>query len=304
MAARMQMSQVEAEKQVGLPVPELVSDQKSLSAIGDELSERQSGGIQSIMRAFPILEEIARAREGINLAELSKRVDLHNSTTFHLVKTMASLGYIRQAKDSKRYRIGRPLFALAAGALDEIEMVSHATPILENLSHQCAESSHFAVRSGDAVVLVARTSGPSAFQLTDRIGVMRPAHCTAIGKAILASLRPEQFERYLMHADLKPFSAKSITEATQLRREIDEVRKSGIAFDDGEFDPEVRCVAVPVCDFTGQTIGAIGISGPIWRMSIQALQGHARIVQTAAAQLSAEFGFAAPESRASANSDD
>ena len=75
-----------------------------------------------------------------------------------------------------------------------------------------------------------------------------------------------------------------------LLREIEEVRRSGIAFDDGEFNLEVRCVAVPVRDFTGQTIGALGISGPIWRLSLQALQSRAKIVQAAADRLSAEFG--------------
>ena len=69
------------------------------------------GGVQSLERAFAIMEEVARNRDGISLAELSKRVGLHNSTTFHLVKTMVSLGYIRQIKDGKRYRIGRPLLS-------------------------------------------------------------------------------------------------------------------------------------------------------------------------------------------------
>ena len=91
-------------------------------------------GVQSIGRGFAIIEEIARCRDGIGLAELSKRVGLHNSTTFHLVKTLASLGYVRQLQDTKRYRIGRPLFALAASALDEIEMMSLATPVLEDLA--------------------------------------------------------------------------------------------------------------------------------------------------------------------------
>lgn len=266
--------------------------QKLVSALDNEVDEDQPrGGIQSIGRAFLILEEIAYAREGIPLSELSKRVGLHNSTTFHILKTMVSLGYVRQIRDTKRYRIGRPLFALAAGALDEIEMVSCATPILEELSQETGESCHFSVRSGDAVMVMARTSGPSAFQLTNRVGILRPAHCTALGKVILAALSPEQFERFLKRADLRAHSPKSITEPDLLRREITEVRRTGIAFDDGEFDDEVRCVAVPVLDFSGQTLGAIGISGPVWRMSIQTLQSHAGIVRRAASQLSAAFGF-------------
>jgi IclR family transcriptional regulator, KDG regulon repressor len=266
----------------------------------DDGDDRQRVGVQSLGRAFAILEEIARHREGIGLADLSKRVGLHNSTTFHLVKTLVSLGYVRQERESKRYRVGRPLFALAASSLDEIEMVNLATPILEELSRDTGESSHFAVRMADAVVVIARTSGPGAFQLTDRVGVVRPAHCTALGKVILAALRPDQLERFLARAELTPSTEKSITEVSALRREIDEVRRSGIAFDDAEFNLEVRCVAVPVKDFTGQIVGALGISGPIWRLSIQALQSRAKIVQAAADRLSGEFGdkgvFSQPKS--------
>lgn len=257
----------------------------------DDTDRQRGGGVQSIGRAFAILEEVARNREGIGLAELSKRVGLHNSTTFHLVKTMVSLGYVRQLKDSKRYRIGRPLFALAASALDEVEMKSLATPILENLSRETGESAHFSVRMGDAVVVLARTSGPGAFQLTDRVGVVRPAHATALGKIILAAFTDEQLDRFLKNADLVAHTQNTITSAERLKREIAEVRRTGLAFDDGEFDSELRCVAVPVRDYGGKIIGAIGISGPVWRLSIETLQKRARTVRAAADKLSAEFGY-------------
>ena len=249
------------------------------------------GGVQSIGRAFAIMEEIARNRDGIGLAELSKRVGLHNSTTFHLVRTMVSLGYVRQLKDSKRYRIGRPLFALAANALDEIEMMSLATPVLEALSRETGESAHFSVRMGDAVVVLARTSGPGAFQLADRVGVVRPAYCTALGKVMLAALTAEQFESYIARAELTAQTPNTITTVDRLRREIAEVRRTGVGIDDGEFDPEARCVALPVRDFTGQVVGAIGISGPVWRLSIDTLHKRARVVHVAADKLSAEFGY-------------
>jgi IclR family KDG regulon transcriptional repressor len=264
--------------------------QSTEANIDDDAEDRQRSGVQSLGRAFAILEEVARHREGIGLAELSRLVGLHNSTTFHLAKTMVSLGYMRQERDSKRYRVGRPLFALAASALDEIEMVNLATPILEDLSRESGESGHFAVRMGDSVVVIARTSGTGAFQLTDRVGVVRPAHCTALGKIILASLRPDQLKRFLERVELKPSTRKSITESSVLLREITDIRRKAIAFDDGEFNAEVRCVAVPVYNFTGEVIGALGISGPIWRMTDQVLQSRAKLVQTAARRLSAEFG--------------
>jgi IclR family transcriptional regulator, KDG regulon repressor len=272
------------------PVAQLVATEADAEA-----DERQRAGIQSLGRAFAILEEVARHREGIGLADLTRRIGLHNSTTFHLAKTLVALGYLRQEKETKRYRVGRPLFALAASCLDEIEMVNVATPILEDLSRETGESAHFAVPMGDAVVVIVRTSGPGAFQLTDRVGVVRPAHCTALGKIILASLRKDQFEGFLSRAELKPSTDKSITDASVLRREIEEVRQSGVAFDDCEYNHEVRCVAVAVKDFTGGTIGALGISGPVWRLTIQAMQTRAKILQAVADRLSIEFGARAPE---------
>jgi len=279
----------------GLAIARLVKD--PLPDIDDDVEDRARGGVQSIGRAFAILEEVARNRDGIALADLSKRVGLHNSTTFHLVKTMVSLGYIRQIKESKRYRIGRPLFALAASALDEMEMVSMATPVLDDLSREKGESSHFAARMSDAVVVMARTPGPGAFQLTDRVGVVRPAYCTALGKVILAALRPDQLDRYLDRIELKALTSKTITSPQRLRRELQDVRRVGIAFDDGEFNNEVRCAAMPVYDFSGQVVGAIGISGPVWRLSIQALQNKARDLSEAAKQLSEAFGASRTSTR-------
>ena len=259
-----------------------------LAADGEPVAR---GGVQSLARAFAILEEIAKNRDGIGLAELSKRVGLHNSTTFHLVRTMVTLGYVRQLKESKRYRIGRPLFALAANALDEIEMTSLATPVLETLSRETGESGHFAVRMGDEVVVLARTASPGAFQLSDRVGVVRPAHATALGKIMLAALPLSEFESFLKRAELTRRTPRTITDAEALRREIAEVRRAGMAIDDGEFDSEVRCVAVPVRDFTGSVIGALGISGPVWRLSPEAVQRQAQNVRAAAERLSAEFGY-------------
>ena len=78
-----------------------------------------------------------------------------------------------------------------------------------------------------------------------------------------------------------------------LLREIEKVRRTGIAFDDGEFDLEVRCIAVPIEDFTGKVIGALGISAPVWRLPNEDLLDRAKILRAAASRLSAEFGAGA-----------
>jgi DNA-binding IclR family transcriptional regulator len=252
---------------------------------------KERGGIQSLERAFAILEHIAQHRDGITLAELCKSVGLHSSTTFHLVKTMVQLGYATQHAESKRYKIGRKAFSLAACALDERELVTRATPVLELLSSRTSESAHLAIRSGADVVVVAKTEGTGMFQLVDRAGVIRPANATALGKVLLAALTPPELERYFANRKLPRFTPKTIAEREALIAELEQVRRNEIAFDDGEFDAEVRCVAVPVYDFLGRVAGAIGISGPMWRLSLQSLQEKSRHVRQSATQLSAELGY-------------
>ena len=263
-------------------------------ATGDADSSAGSNkrpGVQSLERAFSILEEVAHSRQGISLAKLSKRVGLHNSTTFHLVRTMVTLGYITQSKETKRYHVGRPLFTLAASSLNDVELVNFATPILEDLSSQTGESAQFAVRSGDEVVICAKTTGAGSFQMTERVGVVRPAHATALGKVLLAALMPEQLRRYVENHELRAFTQKTVTEPEALIKLIEAVRRDGVAYDDAEFDSEARCVALPVYDFTGQIAGSIGISGPIWRMSIQVMHENTELVKQAAVHLSAELGW-------------
>jgi DNA-binding IclR family transcriptional regulator len=276
------------------------SEQGTINAAGAEPvaeSIRERGGIQSIERAFAILEEVASHRDGIRLGDLSRKVGLHTSTTFHLVKTMLLLGYLRQLPDDKTYRIGSPLFQLAASALDEVEMATLARPVLEDLSVATGETSHFAVRSGDDVVVLARTMGTGPFQLADRVGAVRPAHCTALGKILLAALNESQLGPYLARRPPVALTSKTITDHELLAREIAAVRKSGIAYDDGEYNAEARCVAVPVRDFAGDVRGAIGISGAVWRLSLQALEEKSRLVRNAAARMSADFGYSANGSK-------
>lgn len=262
------------------------------AAAGARPGRERGGGIQSLERASAILDAVARHRDGIGLADLAKAVGLHASTTFHLAKTLAALGYIRQTADSRLYRLGPKIFALAAGASGELELVQAATPVLQALGSATGESTHLAIDvvAGE-VRVVARTAGAGAFQMVDHTGGVRPAYCTALGKILLAAVTPEAFERFLAETPLAPRTARTITDPERLRQEIEQVRLKGVAYDDCEFDAEVRCIAAPVRDFTGRTVAALGLSGPVWRMSVQRMHAVAPDVADAAARLSADLGF-------------
>jgi len=248
-------------------------------------------GIQSIKRASALLDAVAAAGpSGIGLGELSEKVGLHTSTTFHLVKTLESVGFLMRQDEGKRYRIGNRLFVLAAGALDETALLALGMPILERLSKETGEAAHLAVRSNADIVLVGRTAATGMLQMSERAGVVRPAHATAIGKLLLAQCGEEDLDGILDAVDFVPFTENTITNPKSLRKELDQIRDAGIAYDRQELDPDVRCVAVPVLDFAGRCVAAMGISGPVWRMGEEDIRGKTEALQRAACVLSAALG--------------
>ena len=260
-------------------------------AVADEPATGAVVRVQSLGRAFGMLEAIAKRADGISLVDLAREAGLHNSTVFHLVRTMVALGYVRQDPESKRYTIGRQLFALAAGAHDEANLVFVAGPILKDLARLTGEACHIALRVGDDVVTVSKSEGSSAIRMAERVGAVRPAYCTAIGKALLAAQAGAQIDDYLARVTLRRLTPNTIVDRAGLLRELESVRAAGYAVDDAEFNPEARCIASPVRDFTSHVVAAMGISGPVWRVTIDAVPRLARIVVEHAERLSRELGF-------------
>lgn len=260
--------------------------------------ERGSGRIQSLERAFSILEETARRREGITLTDLSRSLGLHTSTLYHLVKTLTALGYLRTGEGDKRYRVGRGVFMLASACHDEIETAEIVTPHLQELARQTGESTHYAIwERGQALILV-RASGPRALQMNERAGTLRPVYCTAIGKALLTGLKGTALESRLAAESFERFTPTTLEHADALRREVEKAAAEGVAFDDCEYNPEVRCMAAPVRDFRGGVVGAIGFSGPVWRLSFSDMAGFIPLLKRIADDLSRELGHVSEPGRA------
>lgn len=253
--------------------------------------ERRDGKIQSLSRAFGVLEEVARHSEGVTLSQLSRLLDLHTSTLYHLTRTLVSLGYLRTGPDDKRYRIGRAVFQLASACLDEAEMCSAAAPYLERLAEATGEATHFAIWERRKALILSRHAGPNALQINERPGTLRPIHCTAIGKALLSGLDPQSYSDYTRDIKFDGLATNAPKDNHELKLQVDRARRDGIAFDDCEFNSEVRCMAATVRDYTGMVVGAIGFSGPIWRMSLADMSQFTSVTRTIATELSEQLGF-------------
>lgn len=269
-----------------------VADASPLPNPDDEAKAPRSGArVQSLDRAFGILEAIATSPRGAGLVELSKHSGLHTSTVFHLVRTLLALDYVRQDPETKRYRVGRKLFALAAGANDEANLVFLADPLLRRLADISGESSHLAVRTGEGVVIIAKCDPQAAIRMAERLGAVRPYHSTAIGKVLLAALPDAQIEAFFRSADLARHTEFTIQDPAELKRQLGEIRVTGLAVDDREYNGEARCVAGTVRDFSGNVVAALGISAPVFRLPPERMAKQRQLVSEYARLLSTELGF-------------
>lgn len=251
--------------------------------------------IQSLQRGLGILEVIAKKGKGITMAEVSREIGLHTSTTFHLLRTLSTLGYLVQDETTREYLLGSKVFHLAALACTEVQLSKIAKPFLVEMAQETGEASHMAILERGEVIVIDKIDGSSPVRVSDRVGYPRPAHCTAIGKTLLAYLPEAELKTLLETSGLRPFTAKTITAIPILEQELTRVRKQGYAFDDEEFAQGIRCLAAPVRNFTGHVVAAIGISGPVWRVSLDRVAQLTEFVKTMGQRLSQQLGHSGEE---------
>ena len=147
------------------------------------------------------------------------------------------------------------------------------------------ECAHLAVPAQGKVMYIDQVESPVTLRVNAQVGTMNPLHCTALGKVLLA------YGDLDIPSDLAPFTPNTITDPETLRRHLEEIRRLGFAVDDEEFDIGVRCIAVPVFDFRGKAVGAIGISGPATRMTSERMPALTAIVIEIGKALSERMTF-------------
>lgn len=254
-------------------------------------NDRDESRIQSLERGFMVLEEVARHRDGITLSDLSRALSLHTSTLYHLTRTLVALGYLRTGTDDKRYRMGRGIYQIASACLDEAELSATVEPYLHRLATATGEATHFAIWERRKALILTRKEGPNALQITERAGTLRPVYCTAIGKVLLSGLTDTAYDEHVAEIEFLPVTQNTLRDRQALRAQVERVRREGIAYDDCEFNPEVRCMAAPVRDFRGRVLGAIGFSGPVWRLSLAGMGDFIEVTRGIAAEVSEHLGF-------------
>src|SRR3954464_2128451 len=213
--------------------------------------------IQSVDRAIRVLTALQGARR-MSLSELAARLDLAPSTTHGIVRTLVEHGMVVQERGSSRYQLGPAVLRLGNVYLDTLELRSKAVPWAEDLARRTGMAVRTGVLLVEDVVIIHHEPRPDGSRQMPEVGIVIPAHASALGKAMLAYL-PDEAERMLAEGELRSMTGETLTSPDDVRRQLEQVRTTGIAREQDEAVLGEGAVASPVFDSWGDVVGAIGV---------------------------------------------
>lgn len=258
--------------------------------------QRPTQVVGSVDKALAVMELLATERRPMGLAEISASLGLNMSTLHHILLTLKYRRFIEQDRETKRYLLGLRAFEVGLAAGEGLDIGQKAAPFLRQLTAETGESANLAILDGGDIVYVAQSVADRVMKTFTRLGARIPAHCTGVGKVLLADLPAEQVRIMAKASGLKRFTANTITDLEDLLKELCQVRQSGYAIDEEEREEGVVCVAAPVCDHTGQVKAAVSVSGPVGRIKAKEWSNLVALVKSTADALSANLGC--PQGRA------
>ena len=245
--------------------------------------------VQSVDRAFDILELLSREQHGLNLTEIGNRLDLHKSTVYRLLQALKQRGYIEKTVQGS-YRLGMEFIELSSLYLNNLELKTEAQPILRELSSLSGNTAFLATLQETDVVYIDKMETFNSLRKYSIIGRRAPLYCTALGKSMLTGKTDDQIRQLYGGLELKAFTDRTITCVDDLIADIEATRRRGWSLDDEEYEGGIRCIGAPVRDYRKEVIAAVSTSGyasVITRERVEVVAAH---VVKAARDISQRMG--------------
>jgi IclR family transcriptional regulator, KDG regulon repressor len=246
--------------------------------------------IQAIERAVAILNAFTPDDPELGVTELAERLGLHKSTVHRFMVNLDAAGLVERNPRSGRYRLGLRIFELGGLVMQQMNLWDEALPFLEGLVHDTGETGHLAVLDGGEAIYIERVEARRALRVPSAIGRGYPAHATNLGKVLLADLPHERVAQIVAERGLAAYTPNTITDLDALEAELERIRERGYAIDNEEYDEGLRCIGAGVRDHSGHVVSALGIGGPVTRITPQRVDELAGLVMGAAAGLSRRLG--------------
>lgn len=246
--------------------------------------------IQSIVRAFQIVELFNTYGRELSILEISNYMNLPKSTVHGIVSTLFDLGYLKQNHENSRYSLGFKFLGLSTSLLNMTDLIKVSRPHLHELAEKTNETAHLAILQEGDTFYIDKVQPVHGLTVSSQIGRRLPAYCTGLGKLLLAYCPESEIRKLFKGKDLQKYTKNTKTNLDDLLREFKKIREIGLSFDNEEYNEGLSCIAAPIYDHHSCVVASISIAGPTQRI-IRNRKDNIEMIKMTSLKISEGLGY-------------
>ena len=255
------------------------------------MAQKRTPMNKSVKKALSVLELFTEQAETLSIKEIAEKLHTRSGTIFPVLATLTQYGYLERHSESKKYSLGLALLGKGTLVLRRLDIRDRAQPHLKELLTHLNENVHLAILDELKVMYIDRKEAAPSLMIRSYIGKRAPAHCTALGKVLLAHLDDRELQGFLEKEKLVRLTDNTITNPRDFAAELEKVRKDGFAIDNEEFQKGGLCIAAPIKSYQNKVVAWLSVSIPKSRFSDKHAQKIIREVKKAALNTSRSLGY-------------
>jgi sugar lactone lactonase YvrE/DNA-binding IclR family transcriptional regulator len=250
-------------------------------------------GTAALAKGIALLNVVGEAQKAMRFSEIVKAAGMPKGTVHRLLAALVEHRLLRYDSSSQTYKLGLRLFELANMVWDDFDLRYAADPEVVRLRDMTGETIRLVILDGTEVVYIDQKGSKEELSVRYAVGTRVPVYCSAAGKAILSFLEPDKQAGFLSQLNLKPLTPRTITDASELKAQLDLTEVRGYAIDNEEQIIGLRSVSAPVLNRWGRPMAAVTITGPTHRLSMDKLHSYGRDLIEACRRIAGNAGESA-----------
>jgi IclR family acetate operon transcriptional repressor len=249
--------------------------------------------VKTVDKALRILDELRKSRKELSLSEISTLISVNKSTTYQILQTLVTHGFVFQNSTNSRYGLGLRILEYSNKILSSLDVKKIAHPYLETLRDQVKETVNLMIADNSSEhikgIYVDIIQSSHTLRMVATLGTHEDLYISSVGKAILA-FQEEEIINAVIAKGLSPRTKKTIIEKDSLLHELTKIKNQGFAIDDEEAEEGIRCIGAPIFDHTGKTIAGVSVAAAATRWDIHTCYSYSKVVVNTANEISIKLG--------------
>jgi DNA-binding IclR family transcriptional regulator len=253
---------------------------------------KRTNGIKSLVKTLRLLKLFSPQHTVWSAEDMVSSLGYHKSSVQRILATLEKEGFLSKVTPRRsEFRLGPEVLFLGNVAEVSLDLRAVARPTMAELVQRVQETCYLCVADQGQCLYIEKVECSHPIRIIHQVGQRNPLYCTGVGKALMSGMTDEEIDRLTKTQDLKAHTRHTVTDPHRLKRQLQAIRRKGIAMDNEELNLGVKCVAAPIKNRSSAVVAAISLSGPAQRFTKTAIQRFEKHLKQASMEISQALGF-------------